>query len=306
MEPLDSSRGSIRCTVPYSAILTPKAGEESLLAQVCAIMGLGETRMQTTLEKKIGMLLTKQGLTLATAESCTGGLVAHRITNVPGSSAYFVGGIVAYANEAKEALLGVQPATLAAHGAVSEEAAREMARGARQQLGADLAVAITGIAGPSGGTPDKPVGLTYIALSAPAVDLVERHVWTGERLENKEASAEAALRLVADYVKKRGSKGSRDHWGLPERVMVEFIDESVGVDVQRRSDGTATPLGFTWRSHQYRIESWGRQRAETKDGHTWRCYLVQTAGGETWELCQDIETAQWRLTRRWAGGRQAI
>jgi nicotinamide-nucleotide amidase len=262
--------------------------------------------MQTTLEKKIGALLTKQGLTLATAESCTGGLVAHRITNVPGSSAYFVGGIVAYANQAKQALLGVQPATLAAHGAVSEETAREMARGARQQLGADVAVAITGIAGPAGGTPDKPVGLTYIALSALDVELVERHVWTGERLENKEASAEAVLRLVADYMKKRGAKGFRDHWGLPERVMVEFINEPVGVDVQMRPDGTATPLGFAWRSHHYQIESWGRQGVETKDGHTWRSYLVQTAGGETWELCRDTETAQWRLTRRWAGGRQAI
>jgi len=266
-----------------------------------------------TVEEKIGSLLIRQGLTLATAESCTGGLVAHRITNVPGSSAYFVGGIVAYANEAKEAVLGVQPATLAAHGAVSEETARELARGARQRLGADVAVAITGIAGPAGGTPDKPVGLTYVALSAPGVDasapaveLVERHVWTGGRLENKEASAEAALRLVADYLKKRGSKGFRDHWGLPERVMVEFINESVGVDVQMRPDGAATPLGFAWRSRHYRVESWGRQRVETKDGHTWRCYLVQTAGGETWELCRDIETAQWRLTRHWAGGPQAI
>ena len=265
------------------------------------------------LEEKIGSSLTKQGLTLATAESCTGGLVAHRITNVPGSSAYFVGGIVAYANEAKEALLGVQPATLAAHGAVSEETAREMARGARQRCGAGVAVAITGIAGPTGGTPDKPVGLTYVALSAlgvdasaPDVDLVERYVWTGGRLENKEASAEAALRLVADYLKKRGSKAFRDHWGLPESIMVEFINESVGVDMHMQPDGTATPLGFAWRSRRYRIESWGRQRVETKDGRTWRCYLVQTAGGETWELCRDIETAQWRLTRRWAGGPQVV
>ena len=264
------------------------------------------------LEERIGILLVKEGLTLATAESCTGGLVAHRITNVPGSSAYFVGGVVAYANGAKEALLGVQAETLAAHGAVSEETAREMARGARQRLGADVAVAITGIAGPAGGTPDKPVGLTFVALSAPGVDasapdidLVERHVWTGGRLENKEASAEAALRLVADWMKKRGSKRFRDHWGLPERVMVEFINESVGVDVQTRPDGAVIPLGFAWRSRHYQIESWGRQAVETKDGHTWRCYLVQTTGGETWELCRDIETAQWRLTRRWAGGPQA-
>ena len=259
-----------------------------------------------TLEEQIGSLLVKQSLTLATAESCTGGLVAHRITNVPGSSAYFVGGVVAYANEAKQALLGVQAETLAAHGAVSEETAREMARGARQALQADLAVAITGIAGPTGGTPDKPVGLTFVALSSPDVDLVERHLWTGDRLENKEASAEAALRLVAGWLKKRGPKRFQDHWGLPERVMVEFINESVGVDVQTRPDGGATPLGFVWRSRHYQIESWGRQAVEAKDGHTWRCHLVQTAGGHTWELCQDTETAQWRLTRHWAGGPQAV
>jgi len=265
------------------------------------------------LEERIGSLLVNQGLTLATAESCTGGLVAHRITNVPGSSAYFLGGVVAYANEAKAALLGVQAETLAVHGAVSEETAREMARGARQRLGADVVVAITGIAGPAGATPDKPVGLTFVALSAPGmdpsapdVDLVERHVWTGTRLENKEASAEAALRLVADWLKKRGSRRFRERQGLPERAMVEFINESVGVDAQMRPDGTATPLGFAWRSRHYRIESWGRQGVETKDGHTWRYYLVQTAGGETWELCRDIETAQWRLTRRWAGGPQPI
>jgi PncC family amidohydrolase len=262
--------------------------------------------MQTTLENKIGTLLIKQGLTLATAESCTGGLVAHRITNVPGSSAYFVGGIVAYANQAKEALLGVQPATLAAHGAVSEETAREMARGARQRLGAGVAVAVTGIAGPAGATPDRPVGLTYVALSAPDVDLVERHVWTGSREENKEASAEAALRLLGDYLKKRCSRTFRGRRGLTERAMVEFINESVGVDVQMRPDGTATPLGFAWRSCYHRIESWGRQRTDTKDGHTWRYYLVQTARGETWELCRDIETAQWRLTRHWAAGPQAV
>ena len=156
-----------------------------------------------TLEEKIGMLLTKQGLTLATAESCTGGLVAHRITNVPGSSAYFVGGVVAYANEAKEALLGVQPATLAAHGAVSEETAREMAQGARRVLGAHLGLAVTGIAGPDGGTPEKPVGLVYAALAAPEGAWTERHIWSGERAQNKARSAEAALDLLRRYLEGR-------------------------------------------------------------------------------------------------------
>lgn len=156
-----------------------------------------------SLEKRIGELLLELGLTLATAESCTGGLLAHRITNVPGSSAYFLGGVVAYAYEAKEILLGVRHETLQTYGAVSEETAREMAQGARQRMGADVAVAITGIAGPTGGTPQKPVGLVYIALSAPGAEWCQRHVWQGDRLSNKEQSVEAALQLVLTYLQER-------------------------------------------------------------------------------------------------------
>jgi nicotinamide-nucleotide amidase len=156
-----------------------------------------------TVEQQIGTLLVDRGLTLATAESCTAGLVAHRITNVSGSSAYYLGGMVAYANEAKEALLGVRHATLLAHGAVSEETAREMARGARRRLGADVGISVTGIAGPTGGTPDKPVGLVYVALSAPDAELCQRYVWQGDRLANKDQSAEAALGLVLAYLQER-------------------------------------------------------------------------------------------------------
>lgn len=151
-------------------------------------------------EEEIGALLVTRGLTLVTAESCTGGLVAHRITDVPGSSAYFLGGFVAYANEAKEEILGVRHETLLAHGAVSEETALEMARGARLRLGADLGISTTGIAGPAGGTPDKPVGLVYVALSAPGVELCQRYVWQGDRLANKEQSAEAALQLLLSHL----------------------------------------------------------------------------------------------------------
>lgn len=159
------------------------------------------------MEEEIGMLLSAQHLTLATAESCTGGLVAHRITNIAGSSAYFVGGFVVYANEAKEALLGVRHETLLTHGAVSEQTAREMASGARLRLGADVAVAVTGIAGPTGGTPEKPVGLVYIALSAPDAERCQRHVWAGSRLANKEQSAEAVLGQLLAYLQERGDCG---------------------------------------------------------------------------------------------------
>jgi PncC family amidohydrolase len=152
------------------------------------------------LEEMIGPRLIARRLTLATAESCTGGLIGHRLTNIPGSSEYYLGGLVAYSYLAKEKLLGVQAETLQAFGAVSEPVAREMARGACRVLGADLGVAVTGIAGPGGAAPEKPVGLTWLALCAPGLERAERYVWTGDRLENKEASAEAALRLVWDYL----------------------------------------------------------------------------------------------------------
>jgi PncC family amidohydrolase len=151
----------------------------------------------------VGKLLVEQGLTLVTAESCTGGLVAHWITNVPGSSAYYLGGFVAYANEVKETVLGVRHETLLSYGAVSEETAREMAEGARRQSGADVGLSVTGISGPTGGTPTKPVGLTYIALAADTVRC-ERYVWQGDRLANKEQSAEAALQLLQSNLRERG------------------------------------------------------------------------------------------------------
>jgi PncC family amidohydrolase len=137
---------------------------------------------------------------MATAESCTGGLVSHLITEVAGSSDYFVGGIVAYSNRAKVELLGVDPSTLELHGAVSRETALEMARGARLALHADVAVSITGIAGPSGGTPDKPVGTTWIAASSPGGEETELHVWDGDRSKNKGLSAQAALGLALRVV----------------------------------------------------------------------------------------------------------
>ncbi len=154
-----------------------------------------------SLEASLSVALRDRKLTLATAESCTGGLIAHRLTNVAGSSAYFLGGVVAYSNAAKERLLGVPSATLAAHGAVSEAVALALARGARAAFHADLALSVTGIAGPGGGTPDKPVGLTYIGLAAPDGEWVERHVWQGDRAAVKAQSAEAALSLAARYLR---------------------------------------------------------------------------------------------------------
>ncbi|MCR4403934.1 MAG: CinA family protein [Candidatus Acetothermia bacterium] len=152
------------------------------------------------LEERVGELLRARGLTLAVAESCTGGLLGHSLTNLPGSSDYFLGGVIAYSNRAKERLLGVRRETLESEGAVSELTAREMARGARRLFGSDLALATTGIAGPGGGTPEKPVGLVYVALAAPDKELCVRHIWQGDRLENKRRSAERALELLVEYL----------------------------------------------------------------------------------------------------------
>ena len=154
---------------------------------------------EQTLEAQVGAALRDKGWTIGTAESCTGGLVLHRLTNIPGSSTYVLGGIVAYSNAIKQALLKVKQGTLLAYGAVSEQTAQEMAVGARQILKADIAVSITGIAGPGGGTTEKPVGLTYIGLAGPDDEVVvQRHIWDGDREAVKSASADAALQLVLD------------------------------------------------------------------------------------------------------------
>lgn len=163
--------------------------------------------MDESLESRIGELLRERGLKLATAESCTGGLIAHRITNIPGSSDYFLGGVVAYAYEAKVAQLGVSWETLQTYGAVSRETVVEMARGARRTLEADLAVSVTGIAGPGGGLPEKPVGTTWIGLSTPEGEWARRFVWDGDRAQNKAYSAQAALQFVIDYLQGQAADG---------------------------------------------------------------------------------------------------
>ncbi len=150
------------------------------------------------LARQIGERLTARQATLATAESCTGGLIGHLITEVAGSSAYYLGGIVAYSNDVKRSLLGVAEATLLTHGAVSEPTAREMAQGARLRLGAHVAVATTGIAGPGGGTATKPVGLVYIAVATHDAIHCERFVFAGDRHAIKHHTATTALRLLLD------------------------------------------------------------------------------------------------------------
>ncbi|MEI9959807.1 MAG: nicotinamide-nucleotide amidohydrolase family protein [Limisphaerales bacterium] len=156
------------------------------------IYGFDDEETETVVVK----LLTAKRKTLALAESCTGGGIANRITNVPGASAVFLGGFVTYSNEAKEKFLVVRAETLAAHGAVSEAVAREMAEGARKQFNSDFAIAVTGIAGPSGGTPEKPVGTVFIALAGEFEMVVERKLNSYERETFKQLTAQQALEML--------------------------------------------------------------------------------------------------------------
>lgn len=160
-----------------------------------------------TLEQRIREALdARDDVRIATTESCTGGTIAARVTSVSGSSAYFVGGVVSYANDVKERLLRVPAEILANPGAVSEECARAMVEGVCGLLGATHAVSTTGIAGPSGGTARKPVGLVYIGILTPKGTRVERHVFSGDRAAIITAASDRALELLLESIHERGTR----------------------------------------------------------------------------------------------------
>jgi len=146
---------------------------------------------------------TGKSLTIGSVESATGGRIADRITNVPGSSDYFKGSVVAYSDEVKIALLGLKKATIENYGAVSEQTALEMAQGGRKLLDVDICVSDTGIAGPSGDTPEKPLGLFYLGLATKDEGLSQKHVFPGNREKNKRDAAEAALKMLKQYLLRR-------------------------------------------------------------------------------------------------------
>lgn len=154
--------------------------------------------VEQELEVKVGERLRSLGVTVATAESCCGGLMAHRLTNVSGSSKYFVGGAVTYSNKAKMIVLGVQKSSLQAEGAVCELVAGEMARGACNVFRTEYAVSCTGIAGPTGGTEDKPVGLVFIGVAFPDGERVERCVFDGDRENVKRQTADRAFEMLLE------------------------------------------------------------------------------------------------------------
>ena len=156
----------------------------------------------TKLLQEVAEVLKQQGLTVATAESCTGGLLSHTLTNISGSSEYFKLGIISYSNQSKTDLLGVQEQTLINYGAVSEQTAKAMAVGVKNRSNVDIGVSTTGIAGPSGGTKDKPIGLVYIAIATPTTIEVKQYRFSGSRLEHKEHTVNAALELMLQYLTK--------------------------------------------------------------------------------------------------------
>ncbi len=154
----------------------------------------------TKLLNKVFTLLKSQNLTISTAESCTGGLIAHTLTNISGSSDYFDRGIVSYSNKSKMELLDVPKDLLIKHGAVSKEVAEAMADGIRIKSNVDIGISTTGIAGPTGGTEEKPVGFVYIAVSTKDDTQVEKFLFTGDRLQNKENTCEAALEMLSNIL----------------------------------------------------------------------------------------------------------
>ncbi len=154
----------------------------------------------TSLAQEVGNLLRQRGLTLGVVESATGGLISHLITDVPGSSAYYKGSVTSYSNEVKIKVVGVKAETINKYGAVSSQVAEEMARGGRKILASDICLADTGIAGPGGATPEKPLGLFYIGLSHRTGTYSRKHNFQGNREQNKRLAAEAALGWLKEYL----------------------------------------------------------------------------------------------------------
>jgi PncC family amidohydrolase len=158
-------------------------------------MGEGEE----ILEKQLGDVLRVKKYSIAVAESCTGGLISHRITNIPGSSDYFDRGVIVYSNASKTQMLGVPKLIIESFGAVSYETARVMAEGVRKVGGSDLGLAVTGIAGPGGGTPGKPVGLVFIGLASNKPTVVREFRFSGAREEIKHQASEEALKMILEF-----------------------------------------------------------------------------------------------------------
>jgi nicotinamide-nucleotide amidase len=247
--------------------------------------------LEDPLEVQVGQWLRRREMKLVAAESCTGGLIGHRITDVPGSSDYYLGSVIAYAYEAKERLLSVDHETLTRFGAVSAQVVLEMASGARQALAGDFPIerlvglSVSGIAGPGGGMPGKPVGLTWIGLSAPEFDCAWSYVWEGDRAANKQQSAEQALRLLLDYLQGK----------------VKMALDPVTVTARWDASGRFIPSQFVWQGREYAVESTGRRWEDEAGLHV----LCMVAGGQVFELVFHLQPAGWSLRAPMSGSQMA-
>lgn len=246
------------------------------------------------LAQQLGDLLKARGQTVATAESCTGGLIGDLITDVPGSSVYFVGGAIVYANGAKQRLLGVSQATLQQHGAVSEVVAIEMAAGARRLFDADYALSATGVAGPEGGTPEKPVGLVYVGLAMREGAWARRHTWTGDRRDNKLQTAEAALAWLVEHLNESTSAPAVAPVVPAPRATPKHnvIREPSEVEAMFAHNGKVRILRFTWKGRSWPVVSQGRQRDTGGELRT----LVMTTRDRVYELLYERSTERWYVT----------
>jgi PncC family amidohydrolase len=238
--------------------------------------------MHEVLTTQVAQLLTEHQLTLALAEASTGGLIVAQLTSIAGSSAYLKGCVVVYSHESKTQIIGVPLPTLIEHGTVSAETALALAHGARKIFDADIGLAETGITGPSGGTPEKPVGLAFIALAAADYETVERYVWSHDRAGNRQATVEAALQLLQKYLSQSESRKKKETMGtpiFPTRVTADMLP-----------DGTMHPQIFVWQGKQLSVASVGRQWVEGERRHI----LVMTANHEAFEL---IGAVNWSVTK---------
>ena len=249
------------------------------------------------LSVELGHLLDQHHLTISLAESCTGGMLASILTDIPGSSHYVMGGVVSYSNFAKMHVIGVKPKTLEAHGAVSPETAAEMAQGVRALLQTDLAISVTGIAGPGGGTPEKPVGLVYLHLAAADVDWGEMHIWPHDRIGNKHASVAAGLNLALRYVRERkaGAELSQPDSDTAPSLPTLLVEASW-------RDGVWQPRAVWLQGQRKQIVGVGRQ--ERTAAGVW-VMTVELGDGGRAELEADPEAGVWRLRRYWPARRFA-
>lgn len=247
------------------------------------------------LSAELGGQLKQRHLSIALAESCTGGMIASILTDIPGSSHYVMGGVVSYSNFAKMQVLGVRTETLDAHGAVSPETALEMSQGVRDLLQTDLAIAVTGVAGPGGGTPEKPVGLVYLHLATANVDWGEMHIWPHDRIGNKHATVAASLRLALRYLQEGMADAGRQDVSGPEPMSTVLVEATWQGEVWR-------PQAVWLEGGRKQVVGVGRQERTPEGG--WMMTVEFSDGGRA-ELLVDPLAGVWRLRRYWPARRYA-